>query len=137
MKSIDCINGIDSQRVTDWLSAMVNAHVDVAKDPYILILNVNEVTATMVNYLLRSGMGISTFTYIAQPILKKYASQIISSKGSYGVDRDPSKIQATTANKIMSDLKITYAQWFLDEAKKYLDSGNLSKEEQGKILNLV
>ena len=137
LKSIDCINGIDLQRVTDWLSAMVNAHVDVAKDPYILILNVNEVTATMVNYLLRSGMGISTFTYIAQPILKIYASKIISSKGSYGVNRDPSKIQALTANKIMSDLKITYAQWFLDEAKKYLDSGNLSKEEQGKILNLV
>lgn len=137
LKSVDCINGIDLQRVTDWLSAMVNAHVDVAKDPYILILNVNEVTATMVNYLLRSGMGISTFTYIAQPILKTYASRIISSKGSYGVDRDPSKIQALTANKIMSDLKISYAQWFLDEAKKYLESGNLSKEEQGKILNLV
>lgn len=137
LKSIDCINGIDLQRVTDWLSAMVNAHVDVAKDPYILILNVNEVTATMVNYLLRSGMGISTFTYIAQPILKIYASRIISSKGSYGVDRDPNKIQAITANKIMSDLKLMYAKWFLSEAKKYLESENLSKEEQGKILNLA
>lgn len=137
LKSIDCINGIDLQRVTDWLSAMVNAHVDVAKDPYILILNVNEVTATMVNYLLRSGMGISTFTYIAQPILKIYTSKIISSKGSYGVDRDPNKIQAITANKIMSDLKLMYAKWFLSEAKKYLESENLSKEERGKILNLA
>lgn len=137
LKSIDCINGIDLQRVTDWLSAMVNAHVDVAKDPYILILNVNEVTATMVNYLLRSGMGISTFTYIAQPILKTYASRIISSKGSYGVDRDPSRIQSLTANKIMSDLKLIYAKWFLSEAKKYLESENLSKEERGKILNLA
>lgn len=137
LKSIDCINGIDLQRVTDWLSAMVNAHVDVARDPYILILNVNEITATMVNYLLRSGVGISTFTYIAQPILKKYASKIISSKGSYGVDRDPSRIQSLTANKIMSDLKLMYAKWFLSEAKKYLESENLSKEERGKILNLV
>ena len=137
LKSIDCINGIDLQRVTDWLSAMVNAHVDVAKDPYILILNVNEVTATMVNYLLRSGMGISTFTYIAQPILKTYASKIISSKGSYGVDRDPAKVQQITANKIMSDIKIAYAKWFLSAAKDYLDSENLSKEEQGKIMNLV
>lgn len=137
LDSIDCINGIDSQRVTDWLSAMVNAHVDVAKDPYVLILNVNEVTATMVNYLLRSGMGISTFTYIAQPILKRYASMIISSKGSYGVNRDPAKVQQITANKIMSDIKIAYAKWFLSAAKDYLDSGNLSEEEQGKILNLV
>lgn len=136
-KSVDCINGIDLERVTDWLSAMVNGHVDVAKDPYVLILNVNEVTATLVNYLLRSGMGISTFTYVAQPILKLYASRIISSKGSYGVDRDPSKVQQVTANKIMSDIKIAYAQWFLSAAKNYLESGNLSEEERGKILNLV
>nr|UVX90991.1 MAG: hypothetical protein [Bacteriophage sp.] len=38
---LDAIKGQDGFRISDWLSAMINAHVDVAKDPYIIALNVN------------------------------------------------------------------------------------------------
>jgi len=38
---LDAIVGEDGYRISDWLSAMVNAHVDVAKDPYVFDLNVN------------------------------------------------------------------------------------------------
>jgi hypothetical protein len=33
--------GKDGRLISGWLSAMINAHVDVAKDPYIFALNVN------------------------------------------------------------------------------------------------
>jgi len=44
-------------RILDWLSAMINAFVDIAKDPYIVRLNVNPWTYNMVAFLLRTGKG--------------------------------------------------------------------------------
>jgi len=82
------ITGQDGQRISDWLSAMVNAHVDVAKDPYIFHLNINKVTYKYVNFLLRAGKGISTFTLISQPLIKKYTNKLITSGGIYGTNLD-------------------------------------------------
>ena len=44
-------------RILDWLSAMINGFVDIAKDPYIVRLNVNSWTYNMVSFLLRTGKG--------------------------------------------------------------------------------
>jgi hypothetical protein len=44
-------------RILDWLSAMINGFVDIAKDPYITRLNVNAWTYNMVAFLLRTGKG--------------------------------------------------------------------------------
>ena len=49
---------------------MVNAHVDVAKDPYVFIMGINSATYGISNLLLRSGKGISTFSFLAQPAIK-------------------------------------------------------------------
>lgn len=72
--------------ISDWLSAMINAHVDVAKDPYINRLNVRKYTLNMTNLLLRAGKGESTFYFLAQPILKQAANLYEEFSGSYGVD---------------------------------------------------
>jgi hypothetical protein len=64
--SLDAIEGQDGLRISGWLSAMVNAHVDVAKDPYIFDLNVNHATYNYANFLIRAGKGLSTFTFLAQ-----------------------------------------------------------------------
>nr|UWI35821.1 MAG: hypothetical protein [Bacteriophage sp.] len=61
---LDAITGKDNLFISDWLSAMVNAHVDVAKDPYIFDMNINSATYEYVNFLLRAGKGMSTFTFI-------------------------------------------------------------------------
>nr|DAF36295.1 MAG TPA: K Centromere-associated protein K [Bacteriophage sp.] len=42
---------------------MINAHVDIAKDPYITRLNVNPYTYNLVNLLLRVGLGEDTFYF--------------------------------------------------------------------------
>nr|DAN22283.1 MAG TPA_asm: hypothetical protein [Bacteriophage sp.] len=52
---------------------MVNAHVDVAKDPYIFDMNINGATYMYTNFLLRAGKGLSTFTFLAQPAIKELA----------------------------------------------------------------
>ena len=81
---LDEIIGQDGIRISDWLSAMVNAHVDVAKDPYVFDLNVNSCTYNITNFLLRAGKGESTFLFLAQPALKEYADEYNNSGGLYG-----------------------------------------------------
>ena len=88
---LDEIKGRDGYRILDWLSAMINAHVDVAKDPYVITLNVNSVTYNMTNLLLRGGMGKNTFYFLAQPVLKSFANTILANNGIYGAKQvDPS-----------------------------------------------
>lgn len=82
------ITGIDGIHILDWLSALVSAHVDVAKDSYIIKLNVNKYTYNMSNFLLRSGIGKNTFFFLSQEILKRTADAYIMSRGIYGPDSD-------------------------------------------------
>ena len=109
--TIDAIRGRDGFRILDWLSAMINAHVDVAKDPYIMALNVNQVTYNMTNLLLRGGMGKTTFYFLAQPILKEFADSMIANKGVYGVTTQ-------TENQVVATL---YDKYF-KQYKSYIDS---------------
>ena len=85
---LDEIRGRDGFKILDWLSAMINAHVDVAKDPYIMVLNVNRITYNITNLLLRGGMGRSTFYFLAQPILKELTNRKIANNGVIGVVRE-------------------------------------------------
>ena len=98
LKNLDCIIGLDGHRVTDWLSAMVNAHVDVAKDPYVIVLNINEITYGTMCLLLRCGLGSTTFSFLPQPILKQFAEIKMMANGLYGVSTKVSD------NEIMDQL---------------------------------
>ena len=80
----DEILGQDDRRISGWLSAMVNAHVDVAKDPYIFILNVNSATYNYTNFLLRAGKGLGTFTFLTQDVIRGIADELITKDGIYG-----------------------------------------------------
>ena len=101
LNQFDEITGQDGYKILDWLSAMINAHVDVAKDPYIIVLNVNKVTYNMASFLLRTGKGRNTFLFLAQPALKEYANRKIMNEGVIGVSKQYD-------NQIFSDIKQKY-----------------------------
>lgn len=71
--------------ILDWISAMINAHVDVAKDPYVIRLNVRQYTYNICNFLLRSGFGKNTFYFLPQNILKEMAVAYERAAGVYGI----------------------------------------------------
>lgn len=81
------VTGIDGIHILDWLSALISAHVDVAKDNYIIKLNVNSYTYNMTNFLIRSGMGKNSLLFVSQEIIKELANEYIQSKGVYGFDK--------------------------------------------------
>lgn len=72
--------------ISDWISALINAHVDVAKDPYIIRLNVRQLTFNMTNFLIRAGKGESTFYFLSQDILREYAIQHAQFSGKYAIN---------------------------------------------------
>lgn len=72
--SLSGLVGKDKMYIEDWLSALINAHVDIAKDPYIFDLGVNQSTYDLVNLLIRSGYGENTFWFMNQPVFEMKAS---------------------------------------------------------------
>lgn len=84
---LDQVYGEDDQRIMDWLSALINAHVDVAKDPYIMALNVNSITYNMTSLLIRGGKGENTFYFLAQPALRRFTKEMLESKGIIGAEK--------------------------------------------------
>lgn len=108
---LDEIVGQDGIRISDWLSAMINAHVDVAKDPYVFDLNINSCTYNMTNFLLRAGKGESAFLFLAQPALKEYADEYNNYGGLYGQNlknepQRPSRYNELFDQKINKYLKL-------------------------------
>lgn len=84
LKPLYSTHGKDGLLISNWLSAMINAMVDVAKDPYVFDINVVNETYNMSNFLIRTGNGGATFTFLAQPAIKEFISKIASGKGLYG-----------------------------------------------------
>lgn len=109
--------------ILDWLSALINAHVDVAKDPYIIRLNVRKLTFNMTNFLIRSGKGESTFYFLPQQILKDFAIEYDKYSGFYNVD---------TQNKNLESLAYrTIWNTYFEKAK------SLSKGKYDQLLDFL
>jgi hypothetical protein len=126
--NINDITSQDGERILDWLSAMINAHVDVAKDPYIINLNVNSVTYSMTEFLLRTGKGEATFYFLSQPILKDFANMIIKLNGQYGVDP-----QDVSYSQLIDDTLSGLKRQYMREFANFVDSQ--SDENVKKKLN--
>lgn len=80
----------DGQSIMSWLSALINAHVDIAKDPYISRLNVGPFTYNLVNTLIRTGFGKKTFYLTTQPIMKELATAYNRASSLYMQDSNKS-----------------------------------------------
>jgi hypothetical protein len=95
------MRGDDGRLISDWISALIDAHVDAVKDPYIIKLNVNNATYDVTNFMIRAGVGENTFAFLSQPILKEYANEYFNASGKIN-DKAIQDIGAETAafNKI-------------------------------------
>jgi hypothetical protein len=74
---------VDGNSIMSWISAMINAHVDIAKDPWISRLNVNPFSYNITNLLLRTGWGGNTFYFLTQPIMKQMADAYVKASSQY------------------------------------------------------
>lgn len=125
---LDQVYGEDDQRIMDWLSALINAHVDVAKDPYIMALNVNSTTYNMTSLLIRGGKGENTFYFLAQPALRRFTKEMLESKGIIGAEKG-----ITERDKLKSIAKEYMTS--LREAIVSLDDSDSNKAKYAQYYN--
>ena len=93
-KRIDLRDDKNGNAVMSWLSAFINAHCDIVKDPYVSKINVNSFTYNMLNLLVRTGQADNSVWFITQPIIKDMAFAAEAASGHYGRDLTKSKYRA-------------------------------------------
>lgn len=93
-KRIDLRDDKNGNAVMSWLSAFINAHCDIVKDPYVSKINVNSFTYNMLNFLVRTGQADNSVWFITQPIVKDMAFAAEAASGHYGRDLSKSKYRA-------------------------------------------
>lgn len=125
---LDQVYGEDDQRIMDWLSALINAHVDVARNPYIMALNVNSITYNMTSLLIRGGKGENTFYFLAQPALRRFTKEMLESKGIIGAEKG-----ITERDKLKSIAKEYMTS--LREAIVSLDDSDSNKAKYAQYYN--
>lgn len=139
---------LKGNRILDWLSAMINAFVDIAKDPYIVRLNVNSWTYNMASFLLRTGKGKQTFYFLCQPILKEMAQAVLKTKGKYGIDRTktPTQLENEAIEEVLDkydpdgSIRRKYEYIIKDDhlaAQSYRDLFHTYMDDKGKESSIL
>lgn len=119
---------VDGNSIMSWISAMINAHVDIAKDPWISRLNVNPFSYNITNLLLRTGWGGNTFYFLTQPIMKQTADAYVKASSQY------MQQNGSTYSRQQQSIKDVAEQYFgkdvtfdgntLDDALSLIDAGD-------------
>ena len=111
------------ESIMSWLSGLINAHVDVAKDPYISRLNVNKYTYNLVNLMIRTGFGKTTFYFMTQPIMKELALRVNNAASAYG--NNPNKSKYRRQKEAERDFIVEFANSYAENSyaadKKFKD----------------
>lgn len=99
--SLDRTSDVDGKSILSWISGMINAHVDVAKDPYILRLNINKDTYNLAALLLRLGFGRHTLYFLNNPVMRELS--IIRNEQDGQIVNDPGKTPTQRKEKAEAD----------------------------------
>ena len=125
--------------ILDWLSALINAHVDVAKDPYIVRLNVRKLTFNMTNFLIRSGKGESTFYFLPQQILKDFAIEYDKYSGFYNVDtqnKNPESLAYRTIWNTYFEKAKSLSKGKYDQLLDFLNDKGVDVKQREKMFDV-
>lgn len=78
--------GKDGELISEWFSALIDAHVDIAADPFIYYLNCNKYTRDVIQTMIRMGVGgVKTMLFASQPILEEYTNTMSNEGNKLGI----------------------------------------------------
>jgi hypothetical protein len=120
------IYGKDNLTISSWLSALIDLHIDVAKDPVVTWLNLNPITWDTTALLIRGGFGMNTFKFLSQPILKEYANLMMDSTADSKISR------FNSMKEVVDFIKDKYTKQLAAIDVK----NGMTPEEAGKIRNV-
>ena len=107
-------------KISNSLSAVLNAFVDIAKDPYITRGNWNTTTTNVGNMLLRAGVHpFHVNAFLRHPILKEYIN-----------------FQNNKESKIINDTGNIENKFILEQLRKTLDFQENIKFKDGRTFSI-
>ena len=128
----------DNNQISSWLSAFINAHVDIVKDPYISKLNVNSFTYNMINLLARNGKGKQGLYFLCQPIIREMAKADIDAKSQFTRDPKVFKSAFEMRDKKLAEMFPSITGREIDDQYiKELTEPNSSKGEPARRADIV
>lgn len=124
--SLHRMNDDDGNNIGSWLSALINAHVDIAKDPYITKLLVTKYSYNLVNLLIRTGMGDKTFYFLCSPIMRKLVEVYDRTNSLYLKDGNKSQRMLFTEEqqKLIKDM---FGEQYYASITKNMSKNQLKK----------
>jgi len=124
--------------ISEWYSALIDGHVDLATNPFITHINLTDFTANVASLLVRSGVGLNTFRFLSQPALKQMSELAPYMNTEIGRNtRDPKGEVLDYYLKKLSEI-VTKEGVISEEANMLLTSGSeyvISKEEIAELFN--
>ena len=108
----DKLVDIDNNYIDSWISAFINAHVDIVKDPYISKMNINQFTYNMSNLLIRSGFGEAAMWFLAQPIIRDMANASNSANSEFMRDENKFKTVYSAQKEAVANAIL---KWLLED----------------------
>lgn len=126
--------------ISSWISAFINAHVDIVKDPYISKMNINQFTYNMSNLLIRSGFGESALWFLSQPIIRDMANASNSANSEFM--RDPNKFK-TVYSAQKEAVANAVLKWLSPEdvsesvISRYTTGDKNNTAEQLRVVNII
>ena len=126
--------------IASWISAFINAHVDIVKDPYISKMNINQFTYNMSNLLIRSGFGESALWFLSQPIIRDMANASNSANSEFM--RDPNKFK-TVYSAQKEAVANAVLKWLSPEdvsesvMSKYTTGDENNTAEQLRVVDII
>ena len=138
--NFDKLVDYDGNAISSWISAFINAHVDIVKDPWVSRMGIDKFTYNMVNLLVRSGYGEAGMWFIAQPIIRDMA--MASSNAESQFSRDVSKYNSVYAAQRDAVAQSVLQYLSEDEAsesnlKKYIESSPANLATRVNAVNFI
>lgn len=123
--------------ISSWLSAFINANVDIVKDPWVVRINVNPFTCNILNLLVRSGLGQTGVWFLCQPIIRELASVEERTKSNFS--KDPSLPKYKFKQKLIGEVLDKYFIEHDDATISEYTTNSDAKSVQSRIevVNLI
>ena len=128
--------GSDSKqnRILDWFSGLINAFVDIAKDPYITKMNVNSYTYDILSLMLRVGFGKRAFYFLNNPAIRDLAEAWNNVSGNLSgyTNISYSTIRKNIISSICSKYNSSIEEY--NKTVSLFENSGINKQELGIML---
>lgn len=95
-----------NNNISEVISQIINASVDIAKDPFMFDLNMNTSTLSTYLYLIRTGVDFEQIAYfMKQPIITEYLNEIEKNKSIFMKISGKSEANKKVKNRVLNSYK--------------------------------